>query len=77
MNPVSGETIGVMDTGFHAVDEDIEIHQLVHALTNFLHNNANAIRAARQLRVLTPGQSQLVRMADRFEDLILRAMGFP
>jgi hypothetical protein len=63
VSPETGETIGVMDTGFHASEEYSRLIQLMNALKNFLQTNARAIRLARRAAVLTPGQSWLLRAA--------------
>jgi hypothetical protein len=70
VHPVSGETIGVMDDGSHGAAEDAEMRHNVAAMRNFLNNNADAISQARQLRSLTPGQSQLLRTAQAAERAI-------
>jgi hypothetical protein len=77
IDPSSGETIGVLDTGFHGTSEDVEIRQHINALQNFLHTNERAIRTARGMRVLTPGQSLLLRAAQAAERAIEAARGVP
>jgi hypothetical protein len=62
--PHTGETIGVMDTGFHAEEAEYsKLIQMMNALRNFLATNADKIQAARSLPSLTPGQSLLLRAA--------------
>jgi hypothetical protein len=53
VDPASGETIGVMDTGFHGgmderVETELEIVQLRNALRNWLKDRAKDIAAAKQ-----------------------------
>ena len=58
------ETIGVMDSGFHAEESEYTgLLQHINALKNFLAENADKIASASRLRVLTPGQSLLLRAA--------------
>lgn len=60
----TGETIGVMDSGFHAEESEYTgLLQHINALKNFLAENADKIASASRLRVLTPGQSLLLRAA--------------
>jgi hypothetical protein len=64
IDPATGETIGVMDSGLHANGGEYQqLIQLMNALRTFLTTNARAIRIARRLPVLTPGQSLLLRTA--------------
>jgi hypothetical protein len=60
VDPKSGETIGVMDTGYHAdTSEEAALWERIHALRNFLENNRQRIRAARRaIRNRTATQSQ-------------------
>jgi hypothetical protein len=77
VDPKSGETIGVMDTGYHAsTSEDVAIRERVNALRTFLETHGRQIRAARRARRAgnaTPGQSRLLRVAERVEDAISAA----
>lgn len=77
IDPSSGETIGVLDTGFHGTTEDVEIRQQINALQNYLHTYEREIRAARGMQVLTPGQSLLLRAAQAAERAIEAARGVP
>ena len=64
VSPSTGETIGVMDSGFHAEETEYsKLIELMNALNNFLQTHASRIAAARRLPVLTPGQSLLLRAA--------------
>jgi hypothetical protein len=80
IDPGSGATIGVMDTGLHgAMDErvatEIEIVQLRNSLRNWLSNNASRIRAARE-RANVPwnaarrGDAELLQTTDRVMDVL-------
>jgi hypothetical protein len=75
VDPTSGETIGVMDTGLHGDDtaEYSAIRLRVLVLKGFLAAQAGGIAAARALQVLTPGQSLLIRAADAAEAAIALA----
>jgi hypothetical protein len=74
VDPTSGETIGVMDTGLH---EDTAEYSLITLHTKvlqlFLAANAGAIAAARAAPVLTQGQSLLLRAAQAAEAAIALA----
>jgi hypothetical protein len=71
IDPESGETIGVMDTGLHEDTADYSLIQLqVSFLRAFLVLHAGAIAAARAQPVLTMGQSLLLRAANAAEAAI-------
>jgi hypothetical protein len=74
VDPTSGETIGVMDTGLH---EDTAEYSLITLHTKvlqlFLVANAGAIAAARAAPVLTQGQSLLLRAAQAAEAAVALA----
>ncbi len=83
VDPASGETIGVMDTGFHgAMDERVEmelaIMQLRNSLRNWLSNNGSRIAQARA-RSRVPwnaaqrGDAELLRTTDRVLDVLRQA----
>lgn len=74
VEPTSGETIGVMDTGLHEETAEyslITLHTKV--LQLFLAANTGAIAAARAAPVLTQGQSLLLRAAQAAEAAIALA----
>lgn len=83
VDPLSGETIGVMDTGLHgAMDErvEMELHiiQLRNSLRNWLNNNHSQIVAARaRARVPSnaaqPGDAELLHVANRLMDVLNQA----
>ena len=53
-----------MDTGLHAEESEYTgILEHINALKTFLANNADKIAQASKLKVLTPGQSLLLRAA--------------
>ena len=80
IDPASGSTIGVMETGFHgAMDErvemELEIVQLRNALRNWLSNNASRIRAARGRAnvpwdAALPGDAEILHVANRCMDVL-------
>jgi len=74
VDPESGETIGVMDSGYHAsTSEDVSIRERVNALRQFLETHGSRIRAARRARRAgnaTRGQRYLLRVAERVEDAL-------
>jgi hypothetical protein len=83
IDPESGETIGVMETGFHGgmderVETELEIAQLRNSLRNWLSNNASRIRAARA-RANVPwdaaveGDAELLQVTDRVMDVLHQA----
>ena len=83
IDPVSGETIGVMDTGFHSgmderVEMELEILQLRNSLRNWLSNNGSRIAQARA-RSNVPwnaaqrGDAELLRVTDRVMDVLRQA----
>jgi len=41
VDPVSGETIGVMDSGFHAAEEKSELESTIASLRNYLKKDAD------------------------------------
>jgi hypothetical protein len=74
VDPKSGETIGVMDTGYHAsTSEDVAIRERVNALRTFLETHGSKIRAAKRARRAgnaTRGQRYLLRVAEKVEDAL-------
>lgn len=80
IDPASGATIGVMETGFHgAMDErvemELEIVQLRNALRNWLSNNGSRIRAARgranvPWNAAAPGDAELLATTNRVMDVL-------
>ncbi len=81
VDPATGETIGVMDNGYHSsASEDAAIRERVNALRAFLDNSRRAIRVARQARRAgnaTPAQRRLLKLAERAEDAISAAKPGP
>ncbi len=83
IDPASGETIGVMDTGFHSgmderVETELEIAQLRNALRNWMKDNAARIRAARARAnvpwdAIAEGDAELLQTADRVIDVLRQA----
>ena len=74
IDPASGETIGVMDTGLHEETGDYSLTLLqVSFLRAYLVAYAVPIAAARAAPVLTAGQSLLLRAAQAAENAIALA----
>ena len=77
VDPESGETIGVMDSGYHAsTSEDVAVRERVNALRQFLETHGSRIRAARRARRAgnaTRGQRYLLRVAETVEDALSAA----
>lgn len=83
IDPITGQTIGVMDSGFHgAMDErvEMELHiiQLRNSLQNWLRDRSKDIAAARARAKVPwdaakPGDAELLRIADRLRDVLREA----
>jgi hypothetical protein len=83
VDPSSGETIGVMDSGYHASTTEKNIMEYRNSLREWLKNNAERIRAARSaardpFTPVSEGQRGLLWTADRVIDVLRQtaAAGF-
>ncbi len=78
VDPVSGETIGVMDSGFHQGGVEYKLKVLIATMTPFILRPGNAERAdaARRIisqgggQMLTAGQTRLLAMFDLYRYLM-------
>jgi hypothetical protein len=81
IDPTTGETIGVMDTGYNgSASEDAAIRERVNALRTFLDRHARKIREARRARRAgntTYTQRRLLRMVEKIEDALSAAKPGP
>jgi hypothetical protein len=75
VDPSSGETIGVMDTGYHASTTEKNIMEYRNALREWMKNNADRIRQARSaardpFTPVSEGQRGLLWTADRVMNVL-------